>query len=393
MQSTVITARQLLLPDRTVQRPLILLRGGVIERVTTRDEQPVPTGTLDLGDATLAPGFLDLHVHGAGGRDVMEGSQDAVDTAAAMLARFGTTSFLATTVTAPVDHTLRALEVLADSIEGEPAPLAARPIGIHLEGPFISHSKRGVHPAAEIQGPSIELFERFQQAARGHIRLITIAPETDGALQLIAHAVAGGVRISVGHSNATAAETRAAIAAARQASSEQAVSATHTFNAMRALDHREPGILGVTLDDESLFAELICDGIHTTPEAVRLWFRSKGEDRAILVTDGMAATGMGDGEYKLGELPVTVRDGVCTSGGVLAGSVLTMQQAIANLQRFTGSTLTTAVRLATRNPQALLGLPGWNDPLTSGTEANFTVFSADRSFRGTIVRGEHLPFG
>ncbi|GAA3767785.1 N-acetylglucosamine-6-phosphate deacetylase [Terriglobus aquaticus] len=392
MPHTAITAARLLLPNGALNQPLLFVRDGVVERISTRAEAELPANTLDLGDATLAPGFLDVHVHGAGGRDVMEGTQDAVETTACMLARFGTTSFLATTVTAPIDHTLSALEALADSIESEPTAAGARPIGIHLEGPFISHAKRGVHPVANILPPSIGLFDRFQQAARGHIRLMTIAPETEGATELIAHAAASGVRLSMGHSNATAAETRSGIATARRAAPTQAVSATHTFNAMRALDHREPGILGVTLDDADLFAELICDGIHTTPEAVRLWFRSKGENRAILVTDGMAATGMPDGDYKLGELDVTVRDGVCTSSGVLAGSVLTMQRAVANLQAFTGASLATAVRLATHNPAALLGLADEQAGMVPGAEASFTVFDKAGAFRGTVLRGEHLPF-
>lgn len=387
-----ITANTLLLPDGVLQQPLILLRDGVIECLTTQAETEAPAGTLTLADCTLAPGFLDIHVHGAGGRDVMEGSLAAVHTTAAMLARFGTTRFLATTVTAPVDHTLRALETLANSIEGETPAGAARPIGIHLEGPFISHAKRGVHPAAEIQQPSIDLFDRFQHAARGHIRLMTIAPEQRGAPELIAHAAAQGVRISMGHSNATATQTREGLESARAVNATQPVSATHTFNAMRSLDHREPGILGITLDDADLFAELICDGIHTTAEAVRLWFRCKGEGRGILVTDGMAATGMPDGEYKLGELDVIVRDGVCTSGGVLAGSVLTMQQAVTNLQRFTGSSLQTAVTLATRNPAGLLGLSTTNAEFASGSEASFTIYDRQSRFRGTVVRGEYLPF-
>lgn len=392
MSLRAISAERLLLAGDTVERPLVLLRDGVVERMTRQAEQEAPPGTLHLDGATLTPGFLDIHVHGAGGRDVMEGSRDAVDTTASMLARFGTTRFLATTVTAPVDHTLRALQILADSVEGEPKHGAAKPIGLHLEGPFLSHAKRGVHPAAELQRPSTALFDRFYEAARGHIRLMTIAPETEGAPELMAHAAARGVRISIGHSNATAAEARAGIAAAHEAAPEQAISATHTFNAMRALDHREPGILGVTLDDGALFAELICDGIHTTPEAVRLWFRSKGEERAVLVTDGMAATGMPDGEYKLGDLNVTVRDGVCTSGGVLAGSVLTMQRAVANLQTFTGAPLRTAVQLATSNPATLLGLQNAQAPLRDGGEASFTIFAGDGRFRGTIVRGVHVPF-
>jgi N-acetylglucosamine-6-phosphate deacetylase len=139
-------------------------------------------------------------------------------------------------------------------------------VGIHLEGPFISHAKRGVHPPADIQPPSIPLFERMRQAARGHIRLLTIAPELPGALDLIEYATGAGTHVSLGHSDATAVQTRAALAAGAQ-------SATHTFNAMRRMDQREPGIAGVVLDAEALYAELICDGIHVAPEFVRLWLR------------------------------------------------------------------------------------------------------------------------
>ena len=155
---------------------------------------------------------------------------------------------------------------------------------------------------------------------------MTLAPELPGAVELAAHATARGVRVSVGHSNATAAETRAAIAAG-------AVSATHTFNAMRPLDHREPGILGIVLTDDRLYAELICDGIHTAPEMVKLWWRAKGEQRAILVTDAMSATGMPDGEYQLGGFPVQVANGRATARGVLAGSVLTLDRALSNFVR------------------------------------------------------------
>ena len=175
------------------------------------------------------------------------------------LASRGTGSFLATTVTAPLDATLRSLEGLGKLIAQPPSNGSARPLGIHLEGPFLSHAKRGVQPAEHLLAPDIATFDRLFDAAEGHVRLITLAPELPGAAELAAHATARGVRVSVGHSNATAAETRAAIAAG-------AVSATHTFNAMRPLDHREPGILGTVLTDDSLYAELICDGIHSAPE-------------------------------------------------------------------------------------------------------------------------------
>ena len=159
-----------------------------------------------------------------------------------------------------------------------------------------------MQPAAHLLAPDVAVFDRLFDAAEGQVRLMTLAPELPGAAELAAHAANRGVRVSLGHSNATAAETRAAIAAG-------AVSATHTFNAMRALDHREPGILGTVLTSDALFAEFICDGIHTEPEMVRLWWRAKGPERAILMTDAMSAAGMPDGEYQLGGITVQVANG------------------------------------------------------------------------------------
>jgi N-acetylglucosamine-6-phosphate deacetylase len=196
-----------------------------------------------------------------------------------------------------------------------------------------------------------------------------------------------GTYVSLGHSDATAGQTRAALAAG-------AVGATHTFNAMRRLDHREPGIAGVVLDAEALYAELICDGIHVAPEFVRLWLRAKGGERAILVTDGISATGMPDGNYMLGELEVTVRDGRCLSTGdlaagveTLAGSVLTMDRAVENVQRFTGVSLATAVRLASRNPARMLALDSLG-LIAVGQPANFNVFAPDGTLLQTMLRGQ-----
>ena len=199
----------------------------------------------------------------------------------------------------PLDVTLKSLERLARVIAQDPAEGEAKPIGIHLEGPFLSHGKRGAHPANRLMAPDIGVFDRMCEAAGGNVRLITLAPELPGATELAAHATSRGVRVSVGHSDANAKETRRAIAAG-------ATSATHTYNAMRVLDHKNPGILETVLTTDELYAELICDGIHNMPELVRLWWRAKGAAKAILVTDAMSATGMPDGEYQLGDFPVKV---------------------------------------------------------------------------------------
>jgi N-acetylglucosamine-6-phosphate deacetylase len=400
MKTTLLTARRLITADGIVEHPRITIDAdGAIAGIESGvgDEKVAGAKTAGTEEATLTPAFFDIHVHGAAGHDAMEGTPEALGCIGSFLATKGVAYFLATTVTAPIDRTLRALEGIADAIDAansRPAArdteLAAQPVGIHLEGPFLSHAKRGVHPAAELQSPSVELFHRFQQATRGHIRLMTIAPETPGALGLIEYATKSGTRVSLGHSDATAAQTRAAIAAG-------ATSATHTFNAMRRLDHREPGIAGVVLDAESLYAELICDGIHVAPEFVRLWLRAKGEDRAILMTDGISATGMPDANYMLGELEVTMKNGRCLLTSdlakgteTLAGSVLTMNRAVANLRRFTGATLATAVNLASRNPARMLGLDDLG-AIAIGRPANFNLYSAAGELRQTILRGRVLP--
>jgi N-acetylglucosamine-6-phosphate deacetylase len=382
MTARILTARRLITADATIDYPRI----AIAEDGTIASIEP---GEPNANETTLTAAFFDIHVHGAAGHDAMEGSAEALTGIGSFLATKGVAHYLATTVTAPIDPTLRALEGIADAIDAagrESSAHSARPVGIHLEGPFISHAKRGVHAPADLQPPSIPLFERMQQAARGHIRLLTIAPETPGALDLIAFATKSGTKVSIGHSDATADQTRAALAAG-------AASATHTFNAMRRLDHREPGIAGVVLDTQSLYAELICDGIHVAPEFVRLWLRSKTSDRAILVTDGISATGMTDGNYMLGSLEVTVADGRCLLSSdlakgieTLAGSVLTMDRTVANLQRFTGASLATAVHLASRNPARMLGLNHLST-IAVGQPANFNVFSADGALRQTILCG------
>jgi N-acetylglucosamine-6-phosphate deacetylase len=364
-----LTARRLVTPQGTIDHPVITVEDGLIRSI-----EPASTSS---NDTTLTATFFDIHTHGAASHDVMEGTPEALTTVSRFLATRGVGQYLPTTVTAPVDKTLRSLEGIANAIEA-PVRGAATPIGIHLEGPFISHAKRGVHPPADILEPSIELFDRFQQAARGHIRLMTIAPEIPGAVELIEHAAKQGVRLSLGHSNATEPETMAGIVAG-------ASSATHTYNAMRPLNHREPGILGTVLDDDRLFAELICDGVHVAPELVRLWLKAKGAAKAILVTDSMSAAGMPEGKYMLGTFEVTVADGRALSNGVLSGSVLTMDRAVANVQRFTGASLATAVGLASTNPAALLSV---DLALAPGKAANFNVFDAEGQLRSTILYGQ-----
>jgi N-acetylglucosamine-6-phosphate deacetylase len=362
----------------------VVIEDGILVSLGTREAGELAAGdrALEYPGATVAPAFFDVHIHGAAGHDVMEATPEALLGVGGFLGSRGTGSFLATTVTAPMDATLRALSGLARLVARPPdeAKGKAWPIGIHLEGPFLSHAKRGVQPAEHLLAPDIAIFDRFFDAAEGHIRLMTMAPELPGAINMAAHATSRGVRVSLGHSNATAAETLAAISAG-------AASATHTFNAMRPLDHRDPGILGTVLTTDSLYAEIICDGIHTAPEIVKLWWKCKGPERAILVTDAMSAAGMPDGEYQLGGFAVQVAEGKATARGVLAGSVLTLDRALANFLEFTGAEVEQGLRLVTANPALMTGFTDESGSLVVGKKANLVVVDGAGRLVASFVNG------
>jgi N-acetylglucosamine-6-phosphate deacetylase len=383
-----ITASTLFTPLERIEQPLLLMDDGSIVEVTSRAAREVPTNIrlVDFADGILAPGFIDLHIHGGAGHDVMEAGAGALPPVERLLVSHGVSSYFPTTVTAPLDATLSALTRLADAIEAagrSPQPqngeLRARPLGIHLEGPFISHKRRGVHPPENLLAPSPAAFDRFWQAARGHIRVLTIAPELPGALEVIKLASSRGVCVSLGHSNADLDAARAGFAAGAR-------HATHTFNAMRPLDHRDPGILGEVLTDSRLSAEIIADGIHVDPVIVQLFLKAKGPEAAVLITDATAATGMPDGRYRLGSLEVEVKDGRCMVGDSLAGSVLTMDRAVRNVMQFAQWDLQPAVRLATLNPARVAGVKS-GGTLQAGAPADLVVLSPSGEVRKTIIRG------
>lgn len=386
----VISAQRLYTPQQAVEAPLLFIEDGFISAISSRAQSEVPENAkfVDLGDSILAPGFVDIHMHGGAGLDVMRSSPSELPRLHRFLASHGVTAYFPTTVAAPLDQTCQALGRLADAIESsdvydDDIP-QARPIGIHLEGPFLSHKRRGVHPAEYLISPTIEVFDRLWQAARGHVRMMTIAPELPGATEVIAEAARRNVLVSIGHSDAQLDATQAAVKAGAR-------HATHTFNAMRPLDHRDPGILAEVLTNAQLSADIIADGIHVAPEVVKLFLQAKGIDHSVLITDATAAAGMPDGTYQLGPIQVEVKDGRCTSDGKLAGSVLTMDRAIRNVQQFAGWSLQDAVRAATLNPTRASGLAK-HGTLTTGAEANIVVLSHTGEVKQTIVRGRGLAF-
>jgi N-acetylglucosamine-6-phosphate deacetylase len=384
--ATVLLARQLFTPLKAIDDAALLIEDGIISAVGARAEVHIPSNArvLDFGDAVLAPGLIDVHIHGGAGHDVMEGSDESLAAVERLMTKHGVTSYCPTTVTAPIDATLRSLDALSNAVgrasRDNGDGTRARPLGIHFEGPFLSHAKRGVHPPALLQPASRELFERMWQAAGGRVSVMTIAPEIEGAIDLIAEVRRRGVCVSLGHSDAELPQARAGIKAGAR-------HATHTFNAMRPLDHRHPGLLGAVLTDRTVTADIIVDGVHVDPVMVDLFLRAKGFEGAVLITDAISATGMPDGTYMLGGFPVQVHDGRCEFDGRLAGSVLTLDRAVRNTMQFTGTSLQNAIRMATLNPAGVLGIAQHKGNLSVGADADIAVFTPAGEVVRTIVGG------
>lgn len=381
--TTIITASRLITPIEWIESPIVVVEDGHITALRSRSDAEIPAGRLlDFPDLILAPGFIDIHIHGGAGRDAMEADESALAQIEHQLVRHGVTAYLPTTVTASQEKILNALNGLGKLIgTANKNPGRAVPLGIHLEGPFISHEKRGVHPPQDLLPPSPQALERFWQASAGTIRMMTIAPELSGAVETIQYARTLGVHSSLGHSNATYQEAQSGIAAG-------ADHATHTFNAMRPLDHRDPGILGAVLENDDLTADIIADGIHVHPSILNLFLRAKGEGRAILITDAISATDMPDGVYSLGGLEVQLSNGRCEYQGKLAGSVLTLDRAIRNVMTFAGWKVQQAVRLATLNPAQRLGITDQRGLLATGRRADLAVLTPEGQLAHTIIGGE-----
>jgi len=382
MATTLFHVGKAITPKGEVPDAGILVRDGVIEFAGPRSGVELPAGAQEVAaaDSTAIPGFLDVHIHGAGGRDVMEGDQSALSTITGRLAAYGTTSLLATTVTAGADETCRAIEEISKYVSTQYQTNDARAeiLGIHFEGPFLSKERRGVHPTEFLQLPSAELLQRFLQAASGNARILTIAPELLGAMPCIDAARSLGMVVSIGHTDATYEQARAAIA-------HGAHHATHVYNAMRPFTHRDPGVIGAVLTTQEVTAELIADGVHVDEIAMKVLLQAKGAEGVILISDGISATGMPDGTYRLGGLEVTVSGGVCrNSEGKLAGSTLTLDRALRNIVKLG---IPFAVGMLTLNPATLLGIEFKKGALRTGADADIVLLNKSLEIVKVWVRG------
>jgi N-acetylglucosamine-6-phosphate deacetylase len=360
----------------------VLIDRGRIAGVGTGDAPAAPAeNVVDLGGRWLLPGFVDLHTHGGGGHDVTS-SPEAMTAAVAFHRSHGTTRTLVSLVTAPLDALERQLEWVADLAAGG-GPV----IGAHLEGPFLSHARCGAQNPAHLRIPDRTEFKRLIRAARGTLRSVTVAPELPGGLEVIGDAVAAGAIAAIGHTDATYAQAHDAIAAG-------ATLATHLFNGMRPIHHREPGPAGAALGAD-IACEIINDGIHIHPSITDLVNRTPG--RLVLVTDAIDAAGMGDGEVELGGQLVRVRDGEARLArtGSLAGSTLTMDVAVRRAVQECGLSIVDASAAASGTPARLIGRSADFGTIAAGLAADLVVLETELTLSGVLAGGswERIPAG
>ncbi|GAA1998555.1 N-acetylglucosamine-6-phosphate deacetylase [Nocardiopsis rhodophaea] len=340
-------------------------------------EPPQPGGArIDVGGRWVLPGLVDIHIHGGAGAAFTAADPDRIMAVVEFNRSQGVTSVVGGLVSASPEDTLRQVAALAEVADAGEIP------GIYLEGPYISASKCGAHEPALLRDPDLAEFDRIVKAGRGHIKMITVAPELPGALDLIRAATAQGVVAAIGHTDADYAQTRAAIDAG-------ATVATHIYNQMRPLRHRDPGPIAAVLNDERVTVELINDGVHVHPGAAQVVFDAAGSDRVALVTDAMDATGLGDGEYTLGKLRVRVRDGQATlvSTGAIASSTIVLPDAIRQAVRNVhGVSVEDATHAASAVPARALGLSGVGS-LAPGHRADLLLLDEELTVAAAMHRG------
>jgi N-acetylglucosamine-6-phosphate deacetylase len=389
MQPIAIHAKRVLTPFEDISDAVIVIQGSKISAVGSRSRTVLPRGAreITMQEKTIVPGFVDVHIHGAGGHDVMEGNPESLEIIAETVARHGTTSFLATTVTASQAETCESVGGIArfilNSSQFAARELSAEILGIHFEGPFISRARRGVHPEEWILPPSTVVLGQLLKEARGTAQILTLAPELPGALDLIDAARQAGLVVSIGHTDANYEQALAAIDAG-------ASHAAHVFNAMRPFSHRGTGVIGAVLTSPKVSAELIADKIHVDEAAMRMLVDLKTPERVILVSDGTSATAMPDGKYQLGKLEVKVSGGVCrNSEGKLAGSTLTLDRALRNIVAL-GVPLDSALRMVTANPARQIGLGSRKGVLAAGADADLVFLDDKLEVSSVMTRGAGL---
>lgn len=380
-KSFCIKARGFFLPSGFRDGGFLTVRDGAIGGVT--DEPVQDLDVVDYGDATVAPGFVDTHIHGYAGHDFMDCDPEGNHEILRALAQNGTTSILATTLTASTEDTGSACAAIAKTAaECEEDSAETRIQGIFLEGPFFTEKHKGAQNPAYLCEPSLDKLATWQESARGLIRKSAIAPEYEGALEYVRGAVKMGVKVALGHSDATYEQGRHAVDAGASVF-------VHTYNGMSGLHHRQPGLVGCAMATDNTYAEVIADGLHVRPEAIDVLVRAKGWNEVALVSDCLRCGGMPEGDYMLGGLPIVLKDGAAhlRDSGNLAGSVLTLSKAVRNIVDWGIESLEHAVAMASIVPARSAGIDDRCGQILPGRAADLVVLGADLGVRATYVGG------
>lgn len=367
-------------PDVVLEHGWLAVADGKVDAAGAGDPDPAlrdHRDVIELAGATVLPGFIDVHVHGAVGHEVMDGNVPGLADMSGFFATHGVTSFLATTWSAGTDETITALQSVSEAM-ATPLP-GAQLLGAHMEGPYLSLAKCGAHDPRAVRPPDLDEARRFFDA--GPVRLITLAPELARADKLVDFCLDRGARTSVGHTEASFDEV---LTAARWGMRHL----THTFNAMPPLHHRDPGPIGAAILLPELLAELIADNHHVHPAAMLAFLRAKGADGIVLITDALRPTGLGDGEYSIGGRSARVQGGVVRlADGTIAGSVLTMDRALRNLAAAGGRSVDELWRTASRNAAIAAGVEDHKGLIAPGMDADLVVIDNDVEVLATIVGG------
>lgn len=379
MAEYVIENGRIYTEEEIIERGYIIVKDDKITDVGKGDYEGALT-TYDAQGRHVLPGFIDIHMHGGYGEDAMDASYDGLKHLAESLLSEGTTSFLATTMTQSDENITKALENIIEYQKQQNVLKAADIVGIHLEGPFISEHKVGAQNPAYVQRPSIEKVQQFQKTANNQIKVITFAPEVEGAHETL-EALHNQIRFSIGHTVATFDETNEAVA-------RGAKHVTHLYNAGTPFEHREPGVFGAAWTNDSLSTELIVDGIHSHPTAIQIAYKQKGNTRFFLITDAMRAKGMPDGEYDLGGQNVIVKGSEARlASGALAGSILKMNEGLKNLIQYTGDSLDNLWRVTSLNQAIALNIESQKGSLKVGKDADIVIVDDEITVQTTIKAG------
>lgn len=378
--SYYLHAREIFTETAIIDNQFILIENGAIAAITDQAKVDVPV--IELGKLRVLPGFLDLHIHGREGADIMDASRAAIETISTSLAKHGVVGFLGTTVTSTWENTLAAFAAIGEAYSNQPK--GAQILGAYNEGLFFTEDHKGAHDEQYFLPLSKENIDDIILASKGALKVVALAPELPNSKEIIEYLSEKGIKVMLGHTNADYKQTCAALYAG-------ACGGVHVFNGMKGIHHRDPGCAGAVLLDKEAYVEVIADGVHLHPGILELVYRMKGPNKMGLISDCIVAGGMADGHYKLGMLDITVTEGVArTQSGSLAGSTLTLEKAIVNLIELANISPLEAVHMASLIPAQFLGVDSSLGSITINKQACFAIVDDNYNVMATVVNGEFV---